>query len=202
MLLPSYIIGDIDEWAKIGATPEEAFVYGYTRYTKEVIFLEYVNHAASIAEAIRIHDCTQEDFKSMTLLVPDRDRENQEDFIWCLPVERQKFNKWFALSEKFRGITPKEHGEVRYVNRMEGNQVRTVLVMPVDGQTDEDVVHACAFLRMVKGISCRMYVIRCTDDPLSSAQMINKVMGTDPKMVENIEDEDIERGEEEVPQHP
>jgi hypothetical protein len=165
----------------------------------EVIFLEAIG--ASISDAIRIHDCLQEDFESMTLLVPDRDRENQEDFIWCLPVERQKWNKWFSLSEKFKGITPPMHGGIRYVNRVEDKEVKTVLVMPTDGQTDEDVVHACAFLRMTKGISCRMYVIRCTDDPMSSAQMINKVMGTNPRDVEHIEDEDLE-GQEETPKHP
>lgn len=193
---PSYLTGDYEFLCDEDGTQvfpaEMHYQFGSdSPWTHIVLWVEAIG--ACISDAIFINGSYQEDYETMTLLVPDRDRENQEDFIWCLPVERQKFNKWFALSEKFRGITPKEHGEVRYVNRMEGNQVRTVLVMPVDGQTDEDVVHACAFLRMVKGISCRMYVIRCTDDPMSSAQMINKVMGTDPKMVENIEDEDIER---------
>lgn len=169
---------------------------------------DMIRFESSSAGGLRIMQCYfnqmnhQEDYTSMTLLVPDRDRENQEDFIWCLPVERQKFNKWYALSEKSRGIIPKEHGGIRYVTRVEGSQVRTVLVMPTEQQTDDDVMHACAFLRMVKGITARMYVIRCTDDKLSMAQTMNKVIGADPKLLEHIEDEDIEGGKEEVPQHP
>ena len=193
---PSYLTGEQEFWCDedgTSITPEELhYTTNASPWTQQVIFVEGCN-GASISDAIRIHDCYQEDFETMTLLVPDRDRENQEDFIWCLPVERQKFNKWFALSEKYKGITPKEHGGVRYVNRVEGSEVKTVLVMPTESQDDEMVTHACAFLRMVKGITARMYVIRSTDDPLSGARLINKVMGTDPKLVENIEDEDIDR---------
>lgn len=182
-------------------TYPEYLVWDHTRNmpygAHEVVFVE--NTGGCISDAIRIHDCIQEDFETMTLLVPDRDRENQEDFIWCLPVERQKWNKWFALSEKYRGITPPNHGGVRYVNRVEDKEVKTVLVMPTEDQCDEDVVHACAYLRMVKNISCRMYVIRCTDDPLTGAKLLNKVMGTDPKDTENIEDEDITQPEAQVP---
>ena len=203
---PSYLVaGWPEDWTDPDGTiitPEELFYQpssNVKNWAHEVIWLEA--NGASIADAIRIHDCLQEDFESMTLLIPDRDRDNQEDFIWALPVERQKFNKWYSLSEKFRGITPKEHGNIRYVNRVEGSEVKTVLVMPTSEHSDDDVVHACAFLRMVKGINCRMWVVRCSDDLPTTAQLINRVMGTDPKMVENIEDEDIE-GQEEKPQHP
>lgn len=124
----------------------------------------------------------------MTLLIPDRDRENKDDFIWCVPIERVKWNKWYALSEKFKTIVPPEHGGgVRYMNRMEGREVKTILMMPNESQTDEDAEHACAFLRMVKNMSCRMYIVRCTDDPLTGARLINKCVGADVTMVEEAD---------------
>lgn len=124
----------------------------------------------------------------MTLLIPDRDRPNQEDFIWCVPIERVKWNKWYALSQKFKTCVPKEHGGgVRYMNRMEGRNVKTVLVMPNEEQTDDDAVTACAFLRMVKELSCRIYIVRCTDDPLTGARLIHKAAGADVSLVEDVE---------------
>lgn len=124
----------------------------------------------------------------MTLLIPDRDRENQQDFIWCVPIERAKWNKWYELSKKFKTVVPKEHGGgVRFMNRMEGRQIRTVLVLPNEEQTDDDAVTACAFLRLVKELTCRIYIVRCTDDPLSGARLIMKAAGADVTLVEDVE---------------
>jgi hypothetical protein len=153
-----------------------------------VIFLEGVDGAASIADSVYISGCNQEDFESMTLLIPDRDRENQDDFIWCVPIERVKWNKWYALSEKFKTAVPKEHGGgIRYMNRMEGRNVKTILVMPTEHQTDDDAVTACAYLRMVKGMTCRVYIVRCTDDPLTGPRLIAKCAGANVNYVEEVE---------------
>lgn len=121
----------------------------------------------------------------VTLLIPDRTKENREDFIWCVPIERVKWNRWFKLSEKFKTVTPMG---VRYMNRMEGRAVRSVLVMPTEQHTDDDAVTACAWLRMVKQLTCRMYVVRCTDDPLTGSRRINAVVGADPALLEEVED--------------
>lgn len=124
----------------------------------------------------------------MTLLIPDRDRENQDDFIWCVPIERVKWNKWYALSEKFKTAVPKEHGGgVRYMNRMEGGNIKTILVMPTEYQTDDDAVTACAYLRMVEGMTCRVYIVRCTDDPLTGPRLIAKCAGANVNYVEEVE---------------
>lgn len=140
-----------------------------------------------LAVESRIHDEITLEMETMTLLIPDRDRNNQDDFIWCVPIDRQKWNKWYALSQKFKTAVPKEHGGVRYMNRMEGKHVRTVLVMPNEEQSDDEAVQACAFLRMVKELSCRMYIVRCTDDPLTGARLINKAAGADVTLVEDVE---------------
>ncbi len=125
---------------------------------------------------------------TVTLLIPDRDRPNQDDFIWCVPIERAKWNKWYALSERFKTCVPKEHGGgVRYMNRMEGRNVQTVLVMPNEEQSDEDALTACAFLRLVKNINCRMYIVRCTDDPMTGARMIHMAAGAEISHVEDVE---------------
>ena len=127
---------------------------------------------------------------TMTLLIPDRDRENRDDFVWCLPIDRQKWNKWIGLAKKFKGVTPPEHGAVHYVNRMEGKQVRTVLLMPTEMHDDDTVVAAAAYLRMVKQLSCRMYVVRCSDQRPSMATLIAATAGADPKQVEDVELDD------------
>lgn len=147
------------------------------RYNCDCIAVTYYNQGNLQTEA-----------DTMTLLIPDRDRTNQEDFIWCVPIERVKWNKWYALSQKFKTMVPVEHGGgVRYMNRMEGRSVKTVLVMPNEEQSDDDAVTACAFLRMVKELSCRIYIVRATDDPLTGARLIHKVAGADPTLVEEAE---------------
>ena len=127
----------------------------------------------------------------MSLLIPDRNKQNQEDFIWALPIERVKWNKWYELSTKLRTATPQG---LRYVKRKEGEQVVTVLIMPNDSQSDDDAMVACAWLRMVQGVTCRMYVVRCSDNAkLSPAQHINAVMGLDPDTIHEIEDPEEEK---------
>ena len=161
---------------------------------KEVIFLEGLDGAASIAFSERIHDCIQEDVDSMTLLIPDRDRDNQDDFVWCLPVDREKWQKWYNLAEKFKGITPEAHHSMRYANRVDGKEVRTVLALPTSLMSDDDVLHACAFLRMVKNITCRIYVLRCSDD-LARDQPLHKIIGVDPNQLECVDQGDVEGDE-------
>lgn len=158
-----YIAWFIDPFAESGL-PQDALGLKYLKYTE--------------GEKI-----------PMTLLIPDRNKENREDFIWCIPIERVKWNKWYALSEKFNGKTPMK---VRFFNRMEGKEVKTVIVMPNSTQSDDDAETACAWLRMVKGVTCRMYVVRCTDDPLKGAGLIHAVMGVDPSFTEELEDPDDE----------
>lgn len=130
-----------------------------------------------------------EEVGPMTLLLPDRAREQREDFVWCLPVERQKWNKWYALSKQFNTATP---DGVRYFTRMEGTgqdiKVRTVVMMPNESQSDDDVVAACAYLRLIEQMTCRMYIIRSTDQKLTTAQMIYNMAGADPKTMEEIPD--------------
>jgi len=168
----------VSEWRDASAVAE-SFEF--------IILTEEDDGTARLSLGVCIHDCLQEDYETMTLLIPDRDRENQDDFIWCVPVERQKWKKWYALSEKFKTAVPKEHGGCRYMNRMEGRHVKTVLVMPNEEQSDDDAVTACAFLRMVKGLTCRMYIVRCTDDPLTGARLINKAAGANVSLVEDVE---------------
>lgn len=122
---------------------------------------------------------------TMTLLIPDRKREQREDFVWCVPVERKSWAKWFDLSVKFKTATP---DGMRYMNRMEGKKVRTLLIIPNASQSDDDVLTACAWLRMVKQLDCRMYVIRCTDDPQTMAKLINHAAGVDPALLEEVDD--------------
>jgi hypothetical protein len=173
---------------------DPAWANGISGYYHEVFFSPQPDGSVRFSDCIRIHDCYQEDYTTMTLLIPDRDRPNQDDFIWCVPIERVKWNKWYALSEKFKTIVPEEHGGgVRYMNRLEGREVRTVLVMPNESQTDEDAEHACAFLRMVKNVSCRMYIVRCTDDPLTGARLINKCVGADVTMVEEADFDEADK---------
>ena len=127
----------------------------------------------------------------MTLLIPDPDRPQREDFVWCVPVERIKFNKWYELAVKFKGLT--DVGKLRYVNRYDKGRVRTIIVLPNSEQSDEDAMTACAWLRMVKGVDCKLYVVRCSDDPMKGARLINAVMGADRNFVEEVE-EGLERG--------
>lgn len=156
-----------------------------TTYVREWV---YNSECDAIAVVYRNQGMNQLEEDTVTLLIPDRDRDNQEDFIWCVPIDRVKWNKWYVLSEKFKTAVPKEHGGgIRYMNRMEGKNVKTVLVMPNAYQSDDDAITACAFLRMVKGLNCRMYIVRCTDDPLTGARLIHKAAGADVTLVEDVE---------------
>lgn len=127
----------------------------------------------------------------MTLLIPDRDRPQREDFIWAVPVERAAWQKWYSLADKFKGVTPTER--MRYMHRYDTGKVKTILVLPSGNHSDEDVLAACAWLRMVKEYTCKMYVLRCTDDPPRGARLIERVMGCDPALVEEVA-EGEERG--------
>lgn len=122
---------------------------------------------------------------TMTLVIPDRDREQREDFIWCQPVIRKSWQKWYELSKQFKSVTP---DGVRYMSRMEGRKIQTIMILPTSEQSDDDAMTACAWLRMVKGLTCRMYVIRCTDDLPSAAKTIMQAAGVDPALVEDIDD--------------
>lgn len=130
---------------------------------------------------------------NVTLLIPDRNKASQEDFIWCLPIERVKWNKWFELSKKFKTTTPMG---VRYMNRLEGREIKTIVLLPADNQSDDEAMTAAAYLRMVKKLSCRIYVIRCADvQPMSKGELINAVMGLDPDTLTEIEEEEETNGE-------
>lgn len=125
----------------------------------------------------------------MALLIPDRNKENREDFVWCLPVDRVKWQKWYDLAHKFRTKTPKAHGQVWYMNRMDGRETKTIIMLPTSEHDDDTVTAACAYLRLVKQITCRMYVIRCTDDPIKGPQLMAHVAGADPDTLVEIDDE-------------
>lgn len=122
---------------------------------------------------------------TMTLVIPDRNKEQREDFVWCLPVIRKSWQKWYDLAVKFKSITPQG---VRYMNRMEGKKVMTVMILPNSDQSDDDAMVACAWLRMVKQMDCRMYVIRCTDDLPSPSKTIMDCAGADPQLVQEVDD--------------
>ncbi len=125
--------------------------------------------------------------ETMNLLIPDRNKDNKEDFVWCLPVERVSWAKWYELSKKFRGVTP---DGVRYMNRMEGKKVKTILMLPDQSHSDDDVLTACAWLRMVKQYDCKMYVCRCSDDKPNMAQIIAAAAGAESEFVEYVDDAD------------
>jgi hypothetical protein len=144
-------------------------------------------HAARIAVLYVNQNVYQEETDTVTLLIPDINKENREDFIWCVPIPRDKWNKWYLLAEKFKTTTPQR---VRYMNRMEGKEVRTVLILPTAEQSDDDALTACAYLRMVKQLNCRMYIVRCTDDMPSTASIIHQVAGVDPSLVNEIDDDE------------
>jgi hypothetical protein len=156
-----------------------------THKTNHSIFI-YLR-MGTIAEATRRKE-------NMTLLIPDRNKESQEDFIWALPVEHMKWKKWYELSKKFKTTTPMH---VRYMTRMEDKQIKTIVLLPTEQQTDDDAKTAAAWLRMVKQLSCRIYVIRAKGEyaqPMSKYELINAVMGIDPDTLTELED-DKEEGD-------
>ena len=54
---------------------------------------------------------------TMTLIIPDQSREQRPDFMWCLPVERVKWQKWYELASKqFKTKTPEG---VVYMSRIQ-----------------------------------------------------------------------------------
>lgn len=125
----------------------------------------------------------------MTLLIPDSHRTNQDDFIWCIPVERVKWNKWFELSKKFKHVT-KTQPAVRYMTRVEGSKkIQSIIMLPTEDQSDDDVTTACAWLRITKEFNERIYVLRCTDTPLKGAQLVERVIGANPKSMLDVDDD-------------
>ena len=164
--------------------PHDLYVYDSTEehspWAMRLSLVEYCDHFKPKGDP------------TVTLLIPDRSREQREDFVWCIPIDRAKWTKWYELSITFKTITPEAHSGMHYINRMEGRQVRTIMMLPSGTQSDADVLQACAYLRMVKGMTCRMYVIRCTDDPVKgTAALINAVAGTDPKLMDNVEEDEL-----------
>lgn len=128
---------------------------------------------------------------NMTLIIPDRDRPQRDDFVWAVPAQRSAWTKWYELAEKFRGITPNEN--MRYMNRFDKGKIRTVLVLPTSNHSDDDVLAACAWLRFMKDITCKIYVLRCDDDPPSMAKIIERAAGIDASLMEEVQEGD-ERG--------
>jgi hypothetical protein len=131
-----------------------------------------------------------EDPDTVTLLIPDRHRPNQEDFIWALPIERVKWNKWYELAKKLRTSVQ----GIRYLKRMENDKLQTILVMPNESQTDDDAMTGCAYLRMVDKVDCRIYVLRCKDDAtLTGARLVDAVMGIDPDTLHEVDEDAINK---------
>lgn len=123
----------------------------------------------------------------MTLLIPDRNRDNLVDMVWCLPIQRDKWNKWWKLSTQFKCKT--ETG-MRYMNRMEGKKIHTVILLPTGEQSDDDASTAAAWFRFVKQFTGKIYVARCTDDPPRTfAQTITDVAGADSRMLMEVDDD-------------
>jgi len=120
--------------------------------------------AVLLRQAINDSVRNQEVDKLMPLIIPDRDRPQRDDLIWAMPVTREKFAKWQGLAEQQNHITPGIHGGVRYVTRVEDGHTETLLVLPMAEHTDEDVLQACAYLRLVEGYNCRFYILRQQED--------------------------------------
>ncbi len=134
------------------------------------------------------------DGDTMTLLIPDRKKPNTEDFIWVLPIDRLKWNKWYELAKKLRT----QCQGIRYMKRQEDGKLVTLLVMPNEKQTDDDAVTACAYLRMVEKVTCRIYVLRCADDAsLSTGGLINAAVGVDPDTLHHVDEAEIDKEYEE-----
>lgn len=120
----------------------------------------------------------------MTMLIPNikHPRSNNVDMIFCLPVTWDKWSKWKALSDRHN----KECQGVSYMDRVEKGEVRTIIMLPSYEQTDEDVLTAVAYMRMIDNLTCRMYVVRAAYEEPSQAQVMNAVIGADPTTIINV----------------
>lgn len=96
----------------------------------------------------------------MPLIIPDRDRPQRDDLIWAMPVAHENYAKWRGLAERQHHRTPDIHAAINYVTRVEDKHTETLLLLPEARHTDDDVLQACAFLRLALGYTCRIYVIR------------------------------------------
>lgn len=132
----------------------------------------------------------------MPLLIPDESRTpNRDDYVFAVPVARVAWNKWYALSERLGTLV--QLYSMRYVVRMQtgsGNEkVKTIIVLPTGGQTDEDAVAAAAYLRLINHETCLIYILRCTDDPPSARKQMFIATGISRDLadaVQELEDPD------------
>jgi hypothetical protein len=131
-----------------------------------------VNWAMALRRAVANSVRNKEVDELMTLIIPDRDRPQRDDLIWAMPLTKERFNKWVGLSTLHKLITPKLYGNMRYMTRVEsdgdgrdGRSVMTLIMLPTDQHTDDDVMQACAYLRLVKEHTCRIYVVRQEEEP-------------------------------------
>lgn len=117
----------------------------------------------------------------MTLLIPDtrHPKTNNIDQIFCMPVKFDKWNKWKALSD----LHKKKTQGVSFMDRVEGGEIRTIIMLPTTEQTDDEVLAAVAYMRMIDNITCRVYVVRATYSEASQSAIMNAVIGADPDTI-------------------
>lgn len=123
----------------------------------------------------------------MTLLVPDtrHPHGNDYDLIFCLPVPYEKWNKWKALSDsKQRSVR-----DISIMDRTESGTTRTVVCLPTECQSDDDVIAMVAYMRMIEDITARVYVVRCTHGTVGKATIMAACIGANPDTLLEIEDE-------------
>lgn len=120
----------------------------------------------------------------MALLIPNTRHQysNNIDLIFCMPVKYEKWNKWQALSIAHNKCIQ----SINYMDRVEDGKAKTIIMLPGVDQSDEDVLTAVAYMRMVEGITCRVYVVRATFTIPSQAAIMNAVLGAHPETIINV----------------
>lgn len=121
---------------------------------------------------------------SMALLIPNtrHPHTNNIDLIFCLPAAYAKWNKWKALSDQHK----KSAQGIALMDRVENGKVQTIIMLPETLQSDEDVLTAVAYLRMIENVTCRVYVVRSTFQTITDAQRMNAVIGADPDTIIDV----------------
>lgn len=121
----------------------------------------------------------------MALMIPDGNRPQREDFVWCLPIPTDDWLKIHALADKFKGVAP---NGIRYVRRIGARQVAIILVLWHEGTTSEDqILEACAYLRLIKDMRQPIYIVPHSRDQASITSLIQRSMGENPMLIQSTD---------------
>lgn len=122
----------------------------------------------------------------MRLLVPDAERTQRPDMVWCLPVSEGQFDKLCKLAEKFKCFSP---SGVPYLHRIGQRREKIILVMhAMLTHTEDEILEACAWIRLIKDKQQPIYIVPCGDElELTQAQIINRAMGASPGQIQSLD---------------